>query len=345
MYNEFHGAGMFPFKQMHVTPTQHRKATVATSAAIAILACFLCFAKYGDPQQTQRSVAPLEWGLYQILWSRDFCDRLEREVGTFASKPKYVMFFRDLGRPYPKGPNDCIAKSGATPIVSMELWSWHAGGDGSYLPAIAAGRYDKFLRQWARDAKADGRRVLLRFGFEFNGNWFSWCRKPGAFKKAWRHAHDIFKEVGADNVEWLWTPNVVSCPDSPENAFHLYYPGDEYVSWVGVDGYNFGEHHDEWHGWQSFDDVFAVMLEDLHARFPRKPIMIAEFGCASGRTGQREEWIRAALESLRQRPYIKAAIWFNYDKRREGEPNWRIDATPDSLRVFNETFAAPRPSN
>ena len=64
-----------------------------------------------------------------------------------------------------------------------------------------------------------------------------------------------------------------------------------------------------------------------------------------GKAGQRERWIRSAYESIQRRPQVKAVIWFNYDKRREGEPNWRIDRTPESLRAFNETFAAPRKTN
>ncbi len=339
------GSEGFQSNTIPPSPIPRRKVAVVAGAALVILTCLFAFAQLDDPQRAGRTGTSPAWGVYQILWSRNYCEELDHELASFASRPAYVMFFRDLGRPYPKGPNACITKRGATPIISLELWSWHDGERGSYLSAITTGKYDPFLRQWARDAKADGRRVLLRFGFEFNGNWFGWCGDPEAFKKAWRHAHDLFREVGADNVEWLWSPNVVSCPDKPGNAIPLYYPGDDYVDWVGVDGYNFGEHHDEWHGWQSFDDVFSATLNDLHARYAGKPIMVSELGCAPGEAGQQATWIRGAWESLRRRPYVKAVVWFNYDKRREREPNWRLDATPDLLRAFNETFAAPRPAD
>ena len=286
---------------------------------------------------------PLEWGLYQILWSRAYGEQLEKEVAKFASKPHYVMFYRDLGRPFRKFPIDCIARQGATAIVSLELWSWHGGHHGSYLPLINRGKFDEFFRQWARDAKKDGRRVLLRFGFEFNGNWFTWSGDAVAFVAAWRRAYDIFQQVGATNVEWVWAPNVVSVPDTAENDMHRYYPGDAYVDWIGVDGYNFGDDYDLWHKWQSFEEIFDDVLTDFQVRYRDRPVMITEFGCAPGKPGQREQWIRAAYESLRRWPQVKAAIWFNYDKHREREPNWRIDVTPESLRTFNETFAVPRP--
>ncbi|MFQ5414358.1 MAG: glycoside hydrolase family 26 protein [Phycisphaerae bacterium] len=292
------------------------------------------------PASTRR--APLDWGIYQILWSRRYADHVAAEVSKFASKPQYVMFFRDLGGSFPKTPIDAVAEQGATAVVSLELWRWHGGGKRSHLPAIAAGDYDAYLTEWARAAKADGRRVVLRFGFEFNGNWFTWAGDPTAYVAAWRHAHDIFDKVGATNVEWAWAPNVVSCPDTPDNNMHRYYPGDAYVDWIGVDGYNFGDHHDKWHKWQSFHDIYAPLLKDFQRRYADKPVMITEFGCAPGRPGQRARWIRDAYAELEHFDQVKAAIWFHFDKRREGEPDWRIDVTPESLRAFNETFARPR---
>ena len=294
-----------------------------------------------DAKGLERS-EPLQWGIYQILWSRRYGDHLERETAKFASKPAYVMFFRDLGRPFPKAQIDAIAKQGATTLVSLELWTWHGGRKGSYLPRIIAGEYDEFLRQWALDAKADGRRVLLRFGFEFNGDWFTWSLHPREYVTAWRHAHDIFRDVGADNVEWVWSPNIVSCPDRPDNAMHLYYPGGEYVDWVGLDGYNFGDHHDEWHQWQTFDEVFSTALADFQQRYASKPLILSEFGCAPGKPGQRAQWIRDAYECLQHFPQVRAVVWFNLDKRRENEPDWRIDVTPESLAAFNDTFARPQ---
>lgn len=296
-------------------------------------------------EKVVRRTTPLQWGLYQILWSREYNKQLEQELAKFASKPDYVMFYRDLQRLFPKSPVDCIAKQGATAIVALELWSWHGKKQGSYLPDINRGAYDDFFRRWAQDAKTDGRRILLRFGFEFNGNWFTWSGNPEAYVKAWRRAHDIFRRVGAANVEWVWSPNVVSAPDTDENNMHRYYPGDAYVDWVGVDGYNFGDNHDQWHRWQSFAEVYDEVLADLARRYPDKPIIISEFGCPPGKPGQRERWIRDAHERLQFHPRVRAAIWFNYDKRREREPDWRIDVTPESLKAFNETFAAPRKSD
>lgn len=285
----------------------------------------------------------LEWGVYQILRSRRYCDHLKRATAKIETSPNYVMFYRDLGRRFPARPIDCIHKTGATPMISLELWNWHdRRRSESYLPRINAGAYDQFFKRWARDARRDGRRVLLRFGFEMNGDWFSWSEDPKAFVAAWRRAQRIFRQEKADNVEWVWSPNIMSVPDKRENDMHLYYPGDEHVDWVSLDGYNFGDHHDRWHKWQSFEEVFAEALADFAKRYASKPMIISEFGSAPGEADQREAWIREAYATIRKFPQVKAVIWFNYDKRREGEHNWRIDATAGSLRAFNETFAAKR---
>ncbi len=283
---------------------------------------------------------PLEWGVYQILWSNKYCEQILETASRLASHPDYVMFYRDLKRPYPKSVIQCITDQGATPIISLELWHWHT--QKPELTDIITGKYDDEFQTWAAAAKKHGQRVLWRFGFEFNGDWFTWSLDPKAYVKAWRHVHDIFKKSGANNVEWVWAPNLVSCPNTPENNMHLYYPGDSFVDWVGVDGYNFGDHHDKWHKWESFETLFEDVLDDLEKHYPRKRLMIAEFASADAKPKLRATWIREAYAFLQTRPEVRAVIWFNLDKRREGEQNWRIDSSPESLAAFNETFAAPR---
>ena len=305
---------------------------------LAILVCSLGFL-------SAPAIAQDKPKLYQVLWSHRYGDILAKELKRFASPPRYVTFYRDMGRPFPKRAVDAIARFGATSVVSLELWTWHhRRAKTSFLPAINAGEYDDFLRKWAVDAKKDGRRVLLRYGFEFNGDWFSWSGDPPAFVSAWRRAREIFRKVGADNVEWVWTPNIVSVPDRPENNMHLYYPGDEFVDWIGVDGYNFGDHHDQWHVWQTFENIYADVLPEFQKRYADKPVFITEFGCAPGKPGQRRQWILDAHRTLERFPQVRAVVWFNYDKSRENEPNWRLDEADGSLQAFNKTFARP-PAN
>src|SRR4029078_8442886 len=121
------------------------------------------------------------------------------------------------------------------------------------LADVYNGTYDSYIREWATDAKACGHPYFLRFDHEMNGNWqFPWSEqingnKPGEYIKAWRHVHDIFTSLGATNATWVWCPNVTGTSTTARSAR---YPGDSYVDWACLDGYNSAG--DAGNQWQSF---------------------------------------------------------------------------------------------
>ncbi len=313
-----------------------------TGVTLVVTPFLLADGASGNKARVVQPRGQLEWGLYEIYTGAErYRLRLRRDLEKFATRPDYVMFYRDLGRPFPKSGIDLITEAGGTAIISLELWNWHETKT-PRLPQINDGDYDAYFRRWAEAARLDGRRVLLRFGFEFNGDWFSWGGDPKAFVKAWRRARKIFDDVGAVNVAWVWSPNITSHPSTPENSMHAYYPGDAYVDWVGVDGYNWGDGYQVWHRWTSFEKLFTPVLDSLTKTYPDKPLMISEFGCPEGKPGQKSQWIREAYAYLVRRPEVRAVVWFHLDKRGEGELNFRIDTSAGALGAFNETFASPR---
>lgn len=330
--------------------TGHRKlwgslTVLAFAIALGALVLFVQGNGRADVGAYTRT-GPPSWGIYQIFWgAQRFEGVLAATLETLASPPDYVMFYRDLGRGFPFGGCQVIRSHGATPVLSLELWHWGSRGSRGqhdYLQMICDGAYDDFFRQWAVDAKSFEDSVVVRFGFEMNGNWFTWGNRPEEFIHAWRRAHAIFEEAGADNVVWAWCPNNVSIPRDPANTIERYYPGDDVVDWIGLDGYNFGDHHDEWHRWETFDEVFGPALALCDSRWPHKPIFLAEFGSAPGEPGQKAAWIRDAHARIQSHPRLFGAIWYNLDKRSEGEPDWSLDSDPGSLEAFNQTFAQPR---
>ena len=89
----------------------------------------------------------------------------------------------------------------------------------------------------------------------------------------------------------VWCPNNTDQPGDAWNNIAAYYPGDQYVDWVGMDGYNWGTTANT--SWQSFDAVFSDIYRQLTA-LTAKPLMIGEFACAE-QGGDKAAWISDAL--------------------------------------------------
>ena len=103
---------------------------------------------------------------------------------------------------------------------------------------IAAGKYDPYITKFATAARALNLPLAMTFAHEMNGGWYSWGTKqtrPVDYVGAWRHVHDLFDRADAHNVIWVWAPNVIN--PVPSVRLAPLYPGDEYVDWIGIDGY------------------------------------------------------------------------------------------------------------
>src|SRR5438874_6236302 len=113
------------------------------------------------------------------------------------------------------------------------------------LQKIIAGEFDVDLRAWARDARAFGLPILIEWGTEPNGNWFSWNGKwnggategPKRYIAAYRHIVDLMRNEGATNLTWVWHVNWYDEPEQKWNAFENYFPGTDYCDWVALSAY------------------------------------------------------------------------------------------------------------
>jgi hypothetical protein len=234
-----------------------------------------------------------------------------------------------------------VAARGTIPMVTWEPWDFRKGtvDQPDYsLARIGAGAYDDLIRRWAYAAKRYGGPIFLRFAHEMNGRFYPWCEGvngngPGSYVRAWRHVYDVVASVGADNVRWVWAPNVEYAHTTP---FRELYPGDAYVDWVGLDGYNGGTAL-PWGGWHSFDQIFASSIRDLRAVAPDKPIMISEVA-STEKGGSKAAWIRDFFDSLAHRQNVRAFVWFNWSK----ETDWRIQSSPEAEQAFATGVADPR---
>ena len=292
--------------------------------------------------QAGAAAAPIAFGAYipGAQWDATQIDAYRSLVGT---APAIVMWYQDWAHAdtsgFAAGSLDAVVARGAMPLVTWEPWDYAAGpNQPAYaLGAINAGTYDAYIRGWARDAAAWGKPFYLRFAHEMNGNWYPWSvgvnGNTGAdYVAAWRHVVAIFRQEGATNVRWVWCPNVIFDGSAP---LATVYPGDAWVDWVALDGYNWGTSQ-TWSQWQSLTQVFAPSHDAL-AALTAKPMMIAEVASAEA-GGDKANWIkRGFLTDLpKQLPRVRAVVWFNENK----ETDWRVNSSTSSLNAYRQVAAS-----
>jgi hypothetical protein len=261
-------------------------------------------------------------------------------VARAAGKaPGLVNVYRSFVDPFDGSLVRRIASTGALPMVTWEPWR---AGRGARQPEfalrrIAAGAYDTYVREWARAAGAYGRPLLLRFAPEMNGDWTPWSvgtngNTMAEYVRAWRHVHDLFVRAGASNVAWIWSPNVVFAGSAPLAKL---YPGDAYVDWIGIDGYNWGTSR-AGRRWLEFDQLFGRTLRQVR-RLAHKPLMLSEVA-SSERGGDKAAWIGGFFRALAHNRDVLAFVWFDFDK----ETDWRITSSDAARSAFARGVAAAR---
>jgi len=285
----------------------------------------------------------------QAPWDMSALTTFEAEAGRSASLVHFFQPFADCTSqcsfyPFPTTPMESVRQHGSIPVLSWSSQSIPSSLEEPdfQLADVIEGRYDDFIREFAEEARDWGHPFFLRFDWEMNGNWFPWAEGvngngPGQFVAAWRHVHDLFVAAGATNVSWVWCPFVD--PGSSLTDLSSLYPGDEYVDWTGLDGYNWGTNPAAPRGWRSFDQLFAHSYEEITDKIaPSKPLMIGEMG-SSEQGGDKAAWIRDALAKVpSEYPQVRALLWF--DKFDDGM-DWPIESSSSAVNAFAEGIGNP----
>ena len=287
----------------------------------------------GPGAQTAQS-PPIALGVYTTASPEpaDF-DAFSQLVGR---APAIVMWYQSWSEPlFYYSQMGMVAQDGATPLITWDPQL--ANGSGVPLSQIVTGNYDSYIRTQALAASSWHTTIYIRLAHEMNlpgslygpgvnGN------TPALFIAAWQHVIGIFRSVGATNVRWVWSPNVDcegKCP------FQAFYPGDSWVDWVALDGYNYATVDNT--PWLSFESVFESSYDEL-ASLTKKPMMVAETSSTES-GGDKAAWIAAALTQTlpHAMPLVRALVWFNVDK----ETNWVVNSSPTSLQAFRTAVDQP----
>ena len=206
-------------------------------------------------------------------------------------------FSPDEESSFPKDQLDNLWHNGNTPLLTLEPW-----GSSDILDLINNGTLDPYFEEYAQDMKnwtqetwtvrnktGTNKQLFLRFAHEMNlhDEAYPWSNKsPASYKNAWKRVHDIFEEHGltSGDVQWVWCVNNYDVPYDGYKA-EEYYPGDEYVDWVGIDGYNTGESvpNASWDHWENYTLRFKHMIDrfDNYSNISTKPYGIFEIGSSS----------------------------------------------------------------
>jgi hypothetical protein len=278
------------------------------------------------------------WGVY-VPGAPYELSRLVETQRFVASTPGILMWYQSW-QDWPLFPVAEARRVLARGILPMLTWQpRHRVGDPVTitLQDIAEGRYDDYLRDYARSVARYGGPLFLRFMHEMDGNWYPWSaysrgNTPELWVRVWRHVHDIFGEEGATNVTWVWSVNHHSVPKAPGNRIENFWPGSDYVDWIGMSGFNPGPARVPFR-WESFDRVNRGRYLQLQ-RYG-KPIVVCETGSPEI-GGNKAQWLRSMFHSIRtDYPMLAGLIWFNdFDPKFPDRDDWRVNSSTSALAAF-----------
>jgi len=288
------------------------------------------------------------------VYVNEFEESIGRDVYT-------VMFYQALTVPdFATFPVDVLDEilthdgynTATIPMITLE--------PAMTLTSINAGDYDAQISAYAASAAAWGHALRIRFAHEMiqndvldGGEWYDWQDQPEAYKAAFQRFVTLFRAQNADQVSFVWCPN--HYPFDAE-IVQKYYPGETYVDWLCMDGYNWTNQNNNagvYPDWSSFDQIFSPLYNVLTGKpevYGVKPIMIGEFGsCEAGEYDLPENtkagWITDTLNTLKGETYpaIRAFYWFNADKTgiAQYECDWRVNSSPESENAFRAAIDDP----
>jgi mannan endo-1,4-beta-mannosidase len=302
----------------------HRVLTVGAAmvAVLAIAAGVVLYNRSADPTGPLPDHLPADTASYLGVYVNGVPDSY---MGVTAFKdatganPDVVMYYSGWYVPFPTNFANTAANEGTVPLVQMDP-------DGISVAGIASGRYDGYLSSYAESVRAYRHPVILSFGHEMNGYWYSWGNRdtsPAVFVAAWQHIVKLFRALGAQNVTWLWTVNIINDAhggDIPRP--NPWWPGGSYVNWVGIDGYYLKPN------WE-FAPLFGPTISAVRA-LTSDPILISETGAVP--TANQPTKIADLFAGIRQYGLL-GFVWF--DSTNNIGQDFRI-STAGALAAFRK---------
>lgn len=216
------------------------------------------------------------------------------------------------------------AVSGGVLEVAWNFSSENTAGAQAVLSA------DSYIADSLRTLGGLNATVLLRLGAEMN-NW-SDC-DPAVFIQAFRKVAEAARAYG--NIQMVFSPNDIS---NRNVTIQQFYPGDQYVDWVGMSTYHKSNYNDMYGkaqsyalstavgsnafygtGVYSYDPLVVIKPIVELAKSHNKPVMISECGFAYQDSSTGADQTAYAAEQLNKfysyvnmvYPQVKAVFYFD----------------------------------
>jgi cellulose synthase (UDP-forming) len=330
------------------------------SAGLMLIVLTICFSFYAIKLSDREYSKPVIIGKQNIFLSGIFApsqaDGGSTPIDTVkAYQSKYKLHFDIVSFYIPWGDEQkCfvpekamqdVYKNNSVPMITWEPWeTLFAKGDDAGQPYnekhvfanIVKGRFDKYIHSVALQMKALRRPVFLRFAHEADNPFYPWSatggNTPTEFKAAWKYIHDAFLKDNVYNVIWVWNP-------WKADAAANYFPGKNYVDWIGITGLNYGVYNPDKKSY-SFEQIFNP-FHKLPVIRSGIPVMIAEMGTLQ-QNGNQQEWLNNSVKVMKKSfPEIKGFVLFNsgFDKNMPdgstGTLNWRTARVNGLSQLLN----------
>ncbi|MGH9035375.1 MAG: glycoside hydrolase family 26 protein [Acidimicrobiia bacterium] len=335
----------------------HRSVVIAVLVPVLLVLAAPVRASAGGPFLVGVTYGNQGWAMDQVRALEAWQGKRHAVVNIFTNWDGSTKTMNNLfGQQLPN-----VWANGNVPLVTWEPFT------GRNTPSdierrIAGGAYDAYVQNWAlrlrgfldgpdgRPSTADDRRAYLRLGHEMNGDWYPWgaavgANHPSDFVAMWRRVHGAFDTlgIGPAQLQWIWTVNHEDVGGFPAEAF---FPGDTFLDWVAVDGYNWGASQ-SWSSWRSPSEVLGPMVGRVR-QLSARPLAFTETASttatpAGASPAAKSQWV-TGLFDYAVAAQARMVVWFNQDK----ETEWAVfgGARGDGVfkygRTSYRTYAAYR---
>jgi hypothetical protein len=317
------------------------------------------------PQHGAYTGAYMDFGDEEDDVSLEVIEDFEQMVGKHQAIIASSSYWGEQS--FPAANLNLIWRHGSLPLLFWSPWDkpyeQDRGPDRFSLFEILNGKWNDYIDRWGDGARQFGHPMIVVFGVEMNGTWFPWSgayyggnewdnehhnwKGPETFRHAFRYVVDRVRARGATNIKWMFHTNNYPYPYENWNSAPAYYPGSDYVDWLGLSVYG-QQYRDE-----PNPDIPSLVdwpYQEMCGLDPKKPVMVAEWGTGEfpyphNQPGlHKPAWIKQGLELFRTRyPRIKAAVYWHERWQNEDESysNLRVNSSVESLQAYRGGVANP----